>query len=78
MITDEIPAFTAFLPGSLRIGPADGDYASATPVTDAGDGDEGAVIAPNIVFVIPLTGADDGVPGSGPDEGKAYFKVLIN
>ncbi|WP_157468008.1 DUF11 domain-containing protein [Desulfatibacillum aliphaticivorans] len=78
VITDEIPAFTAFLPGSLRIGPADGDYASATPVTDAGDGDEGAVIAPNIVFVIPLTGADDGVPGSGPDEGKAYFKVLID
>lgn len=78
VITDEIPAFTAFLPGSLRIGPADGDYASATPVTDAGDGDEGTVIAPNIVFVIPLTGADDGVPGSGPDEGKAYFKVLID
>ena len=78
VITDEIPAFTTLIAGSLRIGPAEGGYTDAAPVTDADDEDEGKVQDLNIVFTIPLTGADDGVPGSGPDEGKAYFKVVID
>ena len=78
VITDAIPAFTTLIAHTLRIGPADGNYNTATVLTDANDGDAGSVQSMNIVFVIPTTGADDGVPGSGSDEGKVYFKVLID
>ncbi|MBI9077473.1 MAG: DUF11 domain-containing protein [Desulfatibacillum sp.] len=78
VITDEIPAFTSLAPNSLRLGPANGTYAAATPLTDASDGDEGSVAPPNIVFIISTTGPDDSVPLSGLDEGKVYFKVVID
>lgn len=37
IITDEIPANTTYVANSLRVGPASGSYADATPMTDAND-----------------------------------------
>jgi hypothetical protein len=30
-----------------------------------------------VTFVIPSVAADDGSAGSGSDEGKVYFKIVI-
>jgi hypothetical protein len=31
-----------------------------------------------VLFTIAGVAADDGVPSSGSDEGKVYFKVTVN
>ncbi|MCF7824635.1 MAG: DUF11 domain-containing protein [Candidatus Marinimicrobia bacterium] len=39
VITSPIPGPTTYIPGSIRLGSTAGDYAGATPLTDADDGD---------------------------------------
>ncbi|MFA6450056.1 MAG: hypothetical protein WCX65_11330 [bacterium] len=77
-ITDTVPAKTTFVPGSLRMGNAASTYATATPKTDAADGDGAEISGANIYFKISDIGPDDSVAGSGTDEGKVYFQVQIN
>ncbi len=77
IIMDTVPPETTYIPGSLRLGDASSSYATATPKTDAAGDDEGEVSGSNIIFTVTVIAPDDGVPGSGPDQGKAYFKVKI-
>lgn len=78
IITDTVPANTSYVPGSLRLGDGSSTYSSATPLTDADDGDEGTVNGNFIFFNIGNVTGNDGIEGSGTDEGKVYFKVKIN
>jgi uncharacterized repeat protein (TIGR01451 family) len=82
LLLDSAPLNTTFVAGSLRAGDGSSDYATATTRTDgAGEGSwpevQGEAGGGNITFNITSLAPDDGVPNSGPDEGKAYFKVLI-
>lgn len=77
-IADNIPAYTAYVPGSLRLGSASSTYESATPLTDARDADAGYVEGARVYFVIPAVAPDDGAPNAGTDEGKVFFKVKLN
>ncbi|TAL16465.1 DUF11 domain-containing protein [bacterium] len=82
LLLDSAPLNTTYVAGSLRAGDASSTYATATPRTDgAGEGSwpevQGEAVGGNITFNIISLEADDGVADSGPDEGKAYFKVLI-
>lgn len=78
IITDQVPAFTAYIPQSMRLGPASATYQTATPKTDEADDDEATVSAGAIIVIIPSVLANDGVPGSGQDEGKVFFRVLVD
>lgn len=82
LVIDSVPAFTNYVAGSLRAGDASSTYATATPRTDgAGEASwpevQGQVSGSTISFTITSLAADDLAAGSGPDEGKAYFKVTI-
>lgn len=71
IITDTIPAYTTYVPGSLRIGPASSTYESGTTtLTDAVDSDAGQVSGRVVTFTINNVAA-------GAD-GKVYFKAKIN
>ncbi len=76
-IVDTIPAHTSYVPGSLRIGGAGSTYATAQVLTDGPGDDEGEASGSTVTFRIDLVLADDGVPDSGDDEGKVYFKVVV-
>ena len=80
IFVDTIPPNTTYIPGSLRQGDASSTYSSPAniPLTDDMGDDGGEINGNNIVFFIPTVAADDGVPDSGPDEGKLYFKVIID
>ena len=78
IIMDTVPLYTSYVPGSLRMGNADSIYGTATPKTDSQGDDEAEIHEENIVFKINLVAPDDGVPNSGNDEGKVYFKVKIH
>jgi uncharacterized repeat protein (TIGR01451 family) len=82
LVLDSIPPNTVYIAGSLRAGDGSSTYATATPRTDApGEAGwpevQGEVSGSNITFNITSLAADDGIPDSGPDEGKAYFKVQV-
>ena len=76
--SDDVPAFTSYVSGSLKMGGAGSTYATATTKTDVAGDDEATIDAGTITFTIPLVGADDGTAGSGSDEGKLYFKVTVD
>ena len=78
IIFDTIPVNTTYVTGSLRLGDAASSYATAAARTDASDADEGEVSGNNIIFTINTVSQDDGVPDSGTDEGKIYFKVTVD
>jgi uncharacterized repeat protein (TIGR01451 family) len=78
IITDTIPPNTSYVTGSLRKGSASSTYGSASPLTDAADSDEGYISGNMVIFNIGSVGPNDGVPDSGNDEGKVYFKVKID
>lgn len=78
VIVDAIPFFTTYVTGSMRIGDAESTYDTATPLTDEADGDGGHLSGNSVIFTISSVAADDGVAGSGSDEGKVYFKVAID
>jgi len=78
IIGDTIPLNTTYVAGSLRSGNAASTYATATPLTDAAGDDAGQFSNPSVIFTITTVDADNGVPNSGSDEGKVYFKVTIN
>ena len=78
IIFDTVPPNTSYVPGSLRLGAADSSYETADPRTDDPDSDEGEVNGSNIIFTINTVSQDDGIPASGTDEGKIYFKVKID
>lgn len=78
IITDAIPFQTTYVVGSLRIGTAASSYATASVLTDAGDGDAGQRNGGNVIFSITTVAGDDGAANAGSDEGKVYFKVKIN
>ena len=80
-IVDTVPLHTTYVAGSLRRGSAASNYGDQlnTVFTDSNsDSDGGAVNGNTIIFIINSINPDDGVPGSGADEGKVYFKVLID
>ncbi len=77
LIVDTIPPDTSYVAGSLRIGSAGASYAASAPKTDAAGDDEAETDGVNVLFRIPVVAADDGVQGSGPDEGIVYFKVKV-
>lgn len=73
VVTDQMPTNTTYAPGSMRFGPVGGSYDTATPLTDANDGD-------GADFDITTAGAvtyqwGDGAPG---DSGVVYFRTQIN
>ncbi|MCX5852543.1 MAG: DUF11 domain-containing protein [Deltaproteobacteria bacterium] len=82
IILDSVPLYTSYVTGSLREGNAASTYATANPLTDApgetppGNVD-GQVSGLTISFIINSVSADNGVPNSGSDEGKVYFKVTV-
>ncbi len=78
IISDTIPFNTTYVPGSLRIGIAGSTYEIAIPLTDAADSDAGHVSGNTVIFNIGNVSANDGIPNSGTDEGKVYFKVKVN
>ncbi len=78
IITDTIPPNTNYVGGSLRKGNASSTYGSASPLTDAADSDEGYISGNMVIFNIGNVGPNDGVPDTGNDEGKVYFKVKID
>jgi uncharacterized repeat protein (TIGR01451 family) len=78
IISDTIPLFTTYVPGSLRMGNAASTYATASSLTDGADGDAGQSTGGGVIFTISTVAGDDGVADSGSDEGKVYFKVKIN
>jgi hypothetical protein len=80
-IVDTIPLYTTYVSGSLQRGTASSNYGDPanTTLTDSdGDSDGGSTQEDTIVFVINSIDPDDGVPGSGADEGKVFFKVRID
>jgi uncharacterized repeat protein (TIGR01451 family) len=78
IITDTIPAFTSFVPGSLRIGAANSTFTTAgAPLTDGADSDMGEISGINVIFRIDRVESNDGITGSGPDEGRVFFKVVV-
>lgn len=77
IIADSIPLFTTYVADSLKIGNAASSYATATALTDAADADQGQFEG-GVIFTINTVAADDGIAGSGNDEGKVYFKVRVN
>lgn len=77
IIADSIPLFTTYVAGSLKIGNAASTYATATTLTDAADADAGQY-GGGVIFTISTVAADDGIAGSGNDEGKVYFKVRVD
>lgn len=78
VLKDFVPANSTYVAGSLRMGNGGSTYATAAAKTDAADGDEADITTGTITFKITTVTADDGVAGAGTDEGKLYFKVLIN
>lgn len=50
IISDTIPLYTTYVAGSLRIGNVTSTYATATPLTDAADGDAGQVSGASVIF----------------------------
>ena len=79
-IIDTIPLYTTYVAGSLQRGAADAQYGDPTNIvfTDLQeDSDGGSVQDDTVVFIINSIAPDDGVPDSGPDEGKIYFKVRV-
>jgi uncharacterized repeat protein (TIGR01451 family) len=71
IIATPIPLLTTYVTGSMRVGTAVSTYATATPISDQ-------VSGASVLFTIAGVAADDGVPSSGSDEGKVYFKVTVN
>jgi len=77
--TDAIPANTTYVADSMRVGPIGGDYASASPLTDAND-------APDIGYYNPgsnrveLTWGDEAPypPNGAGTGGVFYFKVKVD
>ena len=78
IIVDSIPFSTSYVTGSMRIGNASSSYDSATILTDAADTDAGQLSGNSVIFNVNSVDAQDGVPDSGNDEGKVYFKVTVN
>jgi uncharacterized repeat protein (TIGR01451 family) len=79
IIVDTVPFNTAYVAGSLRKGTAGSTYSTATQIiTDLQDADEGHIIGSTVFFSIPSVVQDDGIPDSGDDEGKLYFKVKVD
>ena len=79
-IVDTVPLHTTYVAGSLQRGTAGssyGDLANSAFTDSAGDSDGGSVQDNTVVFIINSIAPDDGVPDSGDDEGKVYFKVRI-
>ncbi|MFH2098023.1 MAG: hypothetical protein ABIJ95_00810 [Pseudomonadota bacterium] len=72
-VTDIIPAGTTFVSGSIRIGAVGGTYATATPQTNALDGDKGDYNNSTPGAVTVLWG--DSLPG---DSGVIWFQVTVN
>jgi uncharacterized repeat protein (TIGR01451 family) len=77
-LLDTVPVNTTYVTGSMRIGSASSTYAAAAALTDGNDGDAGMVSGSNVIFTIQTVQGDDGVSGSGGDEGKVYFRIRIN
>jgi uncharacterized repeat protein (TIGR01451 family) len=80
-IVDTVPLHTTFVAGSLQRGAAGSNYGDPanTVFTDSdGDSDGGAITGETITFIINSIEPDDGIPDSGADEGKVFFKVRIN
>jgi len=79
-IIDTIPLYTTYVAGSLQRGAAGAQYGDPANIvfTDLQeDSDGGSVQDDTVVFIINSIAPDDGVPDSGPDEGKIYFKVRV-
>ena len=77
IILDTVPMNTTYVTGSLRMGNGSSTYATATTKSDAVDGDEADVSGGNVTFKVGNVTADNGVAGSGTDEGKVFFQVQI-
>ncbi|MDQ0291683.1 hypothetical protein [Oligosphaera ethanolica] len=77
VIMDAVPAFTRYVPGSMRLGLANSSYDAAAVLTDVADADAGTLNGTLIMFLIHSVAANDGVDLSGTDEGKVFFKVVI-
>jgi len=73
VVTDFIPANTTYVANSTRMGPVNGDYASAAPKTDGAGDDE---VDYNITNPGQITVAWGDAPAG--DSGVIYFKVTIN
>ncbi len=79
-IVDTIPLYTTYVAGSLQRGAADAQYGDPANIvfTDLQEDSDGGSVQDNtVVFIINNIAPDDGVPDSGDDEGKVYFKVRI-
>ncbi len=80
IIIDTIPPYTRYKAGTLKRGTANSTYGDPANLTftDAVDGDKGEVSGASIIFKIDTVAANDGADGTGADEGKVYFEVIID
>jgi len=78
ILLDTLPFSTTYIAGSIRMGSAVSTYDSATTKTDVSGDDEAELNGSDIIIKINTISPDDGSANSGPDEGKAYFKVTVN
>ena len=78
---DKIPAFTTYVPGSMRVGPLGGTYATATVLTDANDV-EPNVAPPQTAYYNATTTPKqlEFFAGTIPAQTSfvGYFKVTVN
>lgn len=77
-IVDAIPNNTTYVIGSLRVGDAGSTYETAAYMSEDPGDDSAHFNGSSVIFTVGPVAKDDGVPGSGSDEGKCYFKVKIN
>lgn len=76
-ISDGIPEFTSFIPGSIRMGSVTATYDTATSKTDASDGDEAEVVGNSVKFKLSTLTGTDNIADQGTDEAKVFYKVTV-
>lgn len=87
VIQELIPNYTSYVTDSMKAGLVTDDYAGATSLTDADDGNEiiinnadvgGFFTSTSIQISISTVAADDNIEGSGEDTGSVFFKVSVD
>ncbi|MEH6616806.1 MAG: DUF11 domain-containing protein [Porticoccus sp.] len=87
VIQEQIPNYTSYVTDSMKAGLVTDDYAGATSLTDADDGNEtiinnadvgGFFTGTSIQISISTVAADDNIEGSGEDTGSVFFKVSVD
>jgi uncharacterized repeat protein (TIGR01451 family) len=87
VIQEQIPNYTSYVADSMKAGLVTDNYAGATSLTDADDGNEtvinnadvgGFFTGTSIQISISTVAADDNTEDAGEDTGSVFFKVGVD